>query len=210
MASPAELQLITNKMAAAVARCTRDLRFAWVSRQCAEWIRRPADAIVGRKIQDVLGTEAFQRLLPHFERVLSGETVTYEDRVAYSNFGEKWISATYTPTLDSSGNVDGWVAVICDITDQKLAEGRLLEQERQMAEEATALAKLHQCSLRLWQTTHLKEGLAEMLRAPLRSSLRNSAGPRPAGLRGHDGQRTGPPKELCPFAGKTSTTASQD
>src|SRR5437016_4058926 len=40
-ATSQQLKLIANKMAAAVTRCTRDLRYAWVSPRCAEWIQRP-------------------------------------------------------------------------------------------------------------------------------------------------------------------------
>lgn len=165
LATAAELELITGRMAAAVTRCTRDLRFAWVSNECAEWIRRPVDQIVGNRILDVLGAEAFLRLLPYFERVLSGETVRYEDRVAYSSIGERWISATYTPTFDSQGTVDGWVAVLRDITAEKAGRAALLERDQQLADEAKALARLNECSLRLWQSNNLREGLNEMLRA---------------------------------------------
>jgi PAS domain S-box-containing protein len=165
MASAAELRLITNKMVAAVTRCTGDLRYAWANERYAEWLHRPIEKIIGNRIQDVLGNEAFLRLLPYFERALSGQTIEYEDNIGFSSIGERWISAIYTPTLDPHGKVDGWVAVIRDITDQKLTEATLLEREKQLAEEAQALAKLNQCSLRLWQTHRLQEGLGEMLRA---------------------------------------------
>ena len=68
MAAIAELQLVTSKMPVAVAHCTRDLRYEWVSSRLAEWIQRPVEQIVGKKIQDVLGTEAFLKLLPYFEK----------------------------------------------------------------------------------------------------------------------------------------------
>ena len=165
MATPAQLRLIADKMAANVTHCTRDFRYVWVSSQCAEWIQRPVEKIVGKKIQDVLGSEAFLRLLPYFERVLSGETVTYEDKVAYSSIGKRWISATYTPTLDSGGKVDGWVAVIRDITNEKTTEAALLEREKQLSEEVQALANLNEYSLRLWRVKTVPEGLDEMLRA---------------------------------------------
>jgi PAS domain S-box-containing protein len=54
-------------------------------------------------------------------------------------------------------------AHISKATDAQKAA--LLEREKQLSEEAQALAKLNECSLRLWQTNRLKEGLREMLRA---------------------------------------------
>jgi PAS domain-containing protein len=152
-------------MAAAVTRCTRDLRYAWANERYGEWIQRPTTQIIGSKIKDILGTEAFLRLLPHFERVLSGETVAYEEKIAFAAIGERWISAIYTPTFDAQGAPDGWVALVRDITGQKTTEAALLEREKRLTEEAEALSKLNQLSLQLWQTATLKEGLSEMLRA---------------------------------------------
>ena len=162
-----QLQLIANKMAATVTRCTRDFRYAWVNERYAEWLRRPVGKIIGDKIQDVVGTEAFLRLQPYFERVLSGETVAYEEKITFSCIGERWISGIYTPTFDSQQKVDGWVAVVRDITTEKATESAVLDKDKRLADEANALAKLNQCSLRLWQTSRMKDGLSEMLRATI-------------------------------------------
>ncbi len=81
------LELVTAKMAAAVTRCSRDLNYIWVNQRYADWIGRPLHEIVGHAIEEVLGTDAFQRLRPHFERVLSGETVSYEEAVTFQGIG---------------------------------------------------------------------------------------------------------------------------
>src|SRR4029450_12116071 len=49
-----QLRLVTDNMAAAVARCSRDLRYEWVSPVYAKWLRRDANEIVGHQIVDVL------------------------------------------------------------------------------------------------------------------------------------------------------------
>ena len=116
-------------MAAAVTRCSRDLRYIWANHVYADWLQRPLKEIVGRPIVGVLGVEAFEELRHHFDRVLSGEKVTYEQEVNFQSIGQRWISAVYTPTVDSSGVVNGWVAVVLDITDKKRAELLLRENE---------------------------------------------------------------------------------
>jgi PAS domain S-box-containing protein len=78
---------------------------------------------------DVLGNEAFESLRPRFDRVLAGEKVSYEEEVNYRSVGRRWISAAYTPTVNSTGVVDGWVAVIVDVTERKRAELALRESE---------------------------------------------------------------------------------
>jgi PAS domain S-box-containing protein len=102
--------------------CSRDLRYLWANRAYANWIQRPLNEIVGHPILDVLGKDAFEALLPHFNRVLMGETVRYEQETNFQGIGPRWTSATYTPTLDINGAANGWVAVVLDVTERKRAE----------------------------------------------------------------------------------------
>jgi PAS domain S-box-containing protein len=120
---------LATKQIAAVTRCSRDFRYLWANQQCADLLQRPLDEIVGRPISEVLGEEAFASQFHHFERVLSGEKVVYEEEVNYQSVGRIWIAATYTPTLNAGGAVDGWVAVILDVTERKQAELVLRESE---------------------------------------------------------------------------------
>src|SRR5262249_53715787 len=56
-----QLQIVTDSMSAPVTRCSRDLKYLWVSKPYADWLGRPAQDIVGRPIVDVLGPETFER-----------------------------------------------------------------------------------------------------------------------------------------------------
>lgn len=134
-----QLKMVTEAMAAPVTRCSRDLRYLWISKFYADWIGRPVEEIVGRPIVDVLGTEAFEQLRPYFERVLAGEVVRYEERVAFGPIGPRWIVATYTPTHDAGGTVDGWVALVLDITERKQMEEALRDRERAFEQQAAEL-----------------------------------------------------------------------
>jgi PAS domain S-box-containing protein len=120
----------TTKQTTAVNRCSRDFRYVWANQGFADLLQLPLDEIVGHPIVKVLGAAAFESLRHHFERALAGEDVHYEGEVNYRSVGGKWISATYTPIRDASGVADGWVAVIVDVTERKLAQDRLQEYER--------------------------------------------------------------------------------
>jgi PAS domain S-box-containing protein len=128
--TPAQsLEAVLKQMAVAVTRCSRDFRYLWANQVYADWVRRPLNEIVDRPILEVLGKNAFDVLLPHFNQVLAGENVHYEQEANFRGIGPRWISADYTPTLDIKGNVDGWVAVVVDITDRKRAEAALRDSE---------------------------------------------------------------------------------
>jgi PAS domain S-box-containing protein len=135
-----QLQIVANTMSAPVTRCSRDFRYLWVSRSCAEWFGCRADELIGRPIMDVIGIEAFEQLRPRFERVLAGEQVRYEECVNYRGLGPRWISAIYTPTFDAAGAVDGWVAVVLDIEERLRIEESLREADRRKNEFLATLA----------------------------------------------------------------------
>ena len=125
-----ELQLITGNMAAVVSRCSRDLRYLWVSPSYATWLGKPGpDAIAGRYIPDVLGRPAFETIWPHIQKALSGEREEFETRVTYLGTGSRWIHAVYVPTRDHDNTVDGWIAVITNVTDRHESEDRLRQSE---------------------------------------------------------------------------------
>lgn len=115
------LELVANQLAAPITRCTSDLRYLWVNQNYAKWLQKPVDKIVGRPIVDIIGAEAFRTLRPRFERVLTGQAVTYEENVRYDGIGSRYISAAYQPTFDNSGAPDGWVALVRDFTDRVVA-----------------------------------------------------------------------------------------
>jgi PAS domain S-box-containing protein len=114
-----QLALLTSRLSAALTRCSRDLRYVWVNDNYAKWMQLAPEKIIGRRILDVFGKEAFQTLQPRFEQVLLGRNVQYKQKVSYAGIGLRHISAAYSPTLDSTGKTDGWVALVEDITIPK-------------------------------------------------------------------------------------------
>jgi PAS domain S-box-containing protein len=139
-AMQAQLQLVTETMAAAVTRCSRDLRYLWASRSYAAWLGRSPEEIAGRPIAEVLGPTAFETIRPHIERVLTGQKVEYEALVDYPKLGPRWVNAFYVPTYDEQYNPNGWVALVIDITQRKELEQSLREADRHKDEFLAMLA----------------------------------------------------------------------
>ncbi len=138
--SAAHLRIVTESMAAPVTHCGRDFKYKWASKPYADWINRSPDEIVDRPIIDIIGKEAFERLRPRFEQVLSGQTVRYEDAIEFAGIGRRWINSVYTPTLDTAGTPDGWVAVVIDVSERKRMEESLKEADRRKDEFLATLA----------------------------------------------------------------------
>ncbi len=135
-----QLQTVTDLSPAGMARCSRDLRYVWVNPQLAEWIGRPVAEIVGRPIREVIGEGVFRTFLPHYEAVLSGRRIEHEQQVQFGKGDIQWISAVYVPMFEPDGTVNGWVAVITNITQRKHLELKLLDADRRKDEFLAVLA----------------------------------------------------------------------
>jgi PAS domain S-box-containing protein len=165
-----ELQIVTQSMSVPVSRCSRDLRYLWVNQYYADWICRSSNEIVGAAILDIIGPQAFEQLRPHFDQVLSGQEVRYEERVEFRGIGPRWINVVYTPTLNAQGVPDGWVAVVIDVDDRKRMEEALRASEDRLAAELEGMTRLHAVSTRLLSADNISTALDDVLENAIRTS----------------------------------------
>jgi len=112
-------------------RLGRDLRYRFISRAYAEVTGRRPEAVVGRTLPEVIGEENFQAIRPYVERVLLGERVEFERELSFPRLGRRVMDVVYTPDLDDTGQVIGWIASLFDVTERK----RATETERMLVSE---------------------------------------------------------------------------
>ena len=122
----ATLRSVTDSIPAIVAVVGADGRYRFVNTAFERWCGAPRDHIVGRAISEVLGPDEYARSRPWVERALRGEAVTFERAQPTRNVA-RHASVSYIPLWLESGAVDGFVAVVQDVTQQKQEELRLLQ-----------------------------------------------------------------------------------
>jgi PAS domain S-box-containing protein len=130
----AELELIVTQTPFMLTRCSRDLRYCYVSRAYADMLGRKPEEIAGKPIVQIMGKEGLKAILPHIEKVLKGQTVEYEMEVPFVGVGAPCLYGVYTPDRDAKGNVVGWFASITDVTRRKDAEAAL-QKSKQLLEQ---------------------------------------------------------------------------
>jgi PAS domain S-box-containing protein len=124
LGSEAQLRFVTDHAPALLVHCDADGRFRFANRPYAERFGLRPEEIVGRRIADVLGPEAYEQLRPFVESALSGAEAEFEEVVSYP-YGARWMRCTYMPERGSDGAVLGFVAVIQDVTARREAEEAL-------------------------------------------------------------------------------------
>jgi PAS domain S-box-containing protein len=141
-AREAELALVLHQTPFMLTRCSRDLRYQFVSQTYAEMMGcQPAD-IEGKAVVEIIGGKGFEAIRPYIEAVLQGRRVEFERAIPYDGAGTRSVRAVYVPDTDDRGRVRGWIASILDVSDRVRADeerARLLASEqaaRAQAEEA--------------------------------------------------------------------------
>lgn len=149
--SEQQLRLITDSLPVCIAYTDAEQRYRFVNKTYEEWFGWSQEAIYGKHIKEVIGEVAYQIVRENVESALSGEKVVYETRVNYQNAGLRDIMGILIPQVAPDGTVQGYYALIEDITERKQAEQeihQLNEQlEQRVAERTAALTKVNQLLL---------------------------------------------------------------
>ena len=129
-AAQRQVRLVTDSAPVFLANCDAQLRFKFVNQPYAERFGMLPEQIVGRRVPEVLGEEAYSTIAPYIAQVLAGQSVEYVVELPDHTGGRRSLRVGYTPEHDAAGNVVGWVAAIIDITDRTRAEEALAESEQ--------------------------------------------------------------------------------
>jgi PAS domain S-box-containing protein len=90
------------------------------------WCNKSAREVIGNSVRNILGQDLFDNFIqPRLVQCLAGETIQYEKWFDYPNVVPQFLSVTYTPYHDASGNISGVIVSLRDLTQLKQAEQML-------------------------------------------------------------------------------------
>jgi PAS domain S-box-containing protein len=115
--------------------------YRFCNKAYTDWFGHMPGEICGKHIEEILGSKAYQSVLPYIDTVLSGQPVSFERLVDYKGAGERYVQVDYIPDIGERGEVKGFFAMITDLTERKRIEA---ERERMLAEEQRQAEQLRQ------------------------------------------------------------------
>jgi PAS domain S-box-containing protein len=107
----------------------RELRLQFINKAFAEWLERPRKDLIGLPINEIVGSEGFRHRQPMIEGALEGERQFFVAEWDHRSRGTVVAQTEYVPWVRPGGEVIGFVTVVQDVTEQRVAERALRESE---------------------------------------------------------------------------------
>lgn len=128
------LLLLANNLPALVAYIGPDMRYRFVNECYRAWYGVDPAALVGKTPESVIGAAEFAAVRADHERALAGERVHFVRRMPVGERGMRWLSIDLIPAPDIQDQGYGYVGLVTDIIESKLAQEALLESRKLLAE----------------------------------------------------------------------------
>ena len=125
-----KFRLILDAVPALISYVDSAQRYRFMNRAYDAWFGRSRHEFYGKSLQEVLGAESYEEVREHVEEALRGEEVRYEKELSYPDGTKRHISVASIPDFDEHGRVRGFVNLVRDLTQKKLAEVALHEAEQ--------------------------------------------------------------------------------
>ena len=141
------IRVVTDHVPALIAYVGADMTVQFCNKVYEAWYGRNGESPLGKHLENIHQPELYQRLMPHMQAVLRGNSVNFEFEETNDTGETRYMLRAYVPNVDDNEEVIGFFVLIRDITDRRKT-ALALEQaydnlERRVKERTAALTGLN-------------------------------------------------------------------
>jgi diguanylate cyclase (GGDEF)-like protein/PAS domain S-box-containing protein len=119
------LQALTNAIPGPVSYWSRDLHCQFANRAILNWFDKKPNEVIGKSLLDLFGENTFNFNRPYIDGVLAGQPQEFKRSLPRLDGKIAHTIVNYIPDVDDKGEVQGFFAVVNDITEIKSAESEM-------------------------------------------------------------------------------------
>jgi len=116
----------------------KDLKCIFANKTYAKMWGWNESSILGKTVAEVIGAEGYKTIGPYIDRVVKGESVTYERPIKAADGGERILEVNLLPQVGDNGETIAAFVLISDITRHRHAEQLIRESEDRLRKFADA------------------------------------------------------------------------
>ena len=126
-----QLSLFMNAVPAFIAYIDKDQRCKYLNNYFETFYQRPVSDALGKLISELYPQDYYVTIKPYIEKALQGEDVYFETELI-SHIGPRTVQAHYIPYKLATGEVDGYIAMAVDVTEQKVVQQELRKKNEEL------------------------------------------------------------------------------
>lgn len=132
------LDTILNALPILVSYVDKNLKYKYINSTYEKWFKIKKEDVVEKPVEHTLGQDILKIIKPNLEGVLKGEIQNFTAKVPHQEGGERTVNVYYIPDI-SSGGVQGYFAIINDITEVMTISQKIEKQEKELRQILEAL-----------------------------------------------------------------------
>jgi PAS domain S-box-containing protein len=131
-ATAQRLRLLTDALPVLIGYLDRERRYQFANQAYRAWFNTDPAALLGRKVREVVGEQAYDNTKGYMDRALAGERLSFETQMPYREDFVKYIHTDYIPDVQN-GEVIGFYSLVTDITSHTKARQQVQELNEELA-----------------------------------------------------------------------------
>ena len=121
-----ERRIILDNVAALIAYFDTSHCYRFANQRYLDCFKLTEHQIIGKHARDILSEKAYESTIKSYmDRAVAGEMVRFQVQIPDGQGIARWMEATYAPYSNHLGQPQGFIAIVTDIHERKLAEEEL-------------------------------------------------------------------------------------